>query len=132
MPDLNPIRQAIYNTPNSLGDLTKSNFKQFSNAYNPEKPAFVKPASTSLTANLYSNDPVERETSRRIVNATTMEKLQDAWKTFLNNHPDIDKALTTMGKHPVATTAGATLIALGMYAAAKKWNEFRKSKLRHN
>lgn len=57
---------------------------------------------------------------------------QSWWNEFLNNNPNLKWALDKMGAHPVATTAGATLIALGMYVAARKWNEFRKSKMAAN
>lgn len=52
------------------------------------------------------------------------------WDQFRNDNPTIDRALTTMGQNPIATAAGATLIALGMYAAAKKWKEYRERKMK--
>lgn len=50
------------------------------------------------------------------------------WSKFLSDNPNIAAALDAMGQHPIATAAGATLVALGMYAAAKKWREYRDAK----
>ena len=33
-----------------------------------------------------------------------------------------------MNQHPVATAAGATLVALGMYGAAKLWKRYKEKK----
>lgn len=50
------------------------------------------------------------------------------WTNFLSENPTIKTALESMGQHPIATAAGATLVALGMYAAAKKWRAYRDAK----
>ena len=50
------------------------------------------------------------------------------WYQFLKEHPDINKSLTYMNEHPVATAAGATLVALGMYGAAKLWKKYKEKK----
>lgn len=50
------------------------------------------------------------------------------WSKFLSDNPNIAAALDAMGQHPIATAAGATLVALGMYAAAKKWRAYRDAK----
>ena len=50
------------------------------------------------------------------------------WQQFLKEHPDINKTLTYMNEHPVATAAGATLVALGMYGAAKLWKKYKEKK----
>ena len=50
------------------------------------------------------------------------------WQQFLKEHPSINKSLTYMNQHPVATAAGATLVALGMYGAAKLWKRYKEKK----
>ena len=50
------------------------------------------------------------------------------WQQFLKEYPSINKSLTYMGSHPVATAGGATLVALGMYGAAKLWKKYKEKK----
>lgn len=53
--------------------------------------------------------------------------LEIMWSNFLRHYPNIGAALEAMGEHPIATAAGATLVGLGMYAAAKKWRDYVNS-----
>lgn len=57
----------------------------------------------------------------------TKTNLETMWSKFLADYPNIGAALEAMGEHPIATAAGATLIGLGMYAAAKKWRDYVNS-----
>ena len=57
----------------------------------------------------------------------TKTNLETMWSKFLADYPNIGAALEAMGEHPIATAAGATLVGLGMYAAAKKWRDYVNS-----
>lgn len=76
----------------------------------------VKPAKSNLQNSVFGNGGKVRS------------PLSIWWSKFLSDNPNIAAALDAMGQHPIATAAGATLVALGMYAAAKKWREYRDAK----
>ena len=77
-------------------------------------------------------DDVDKEDNHihphHVVGGDPDPEVKSWWQQFLKEHPSINKSLTYMDSHPVATAAGATLVALGMYGAAKLWKKYKEKK----